>query len=268
VRVSLPNKFASAGFEMLDQLIDAKFLYPLVIVLLVGAAELGSWISWRHYGKSARSEDLQTLAISTLGLLALILAFTLSHALSRYEDRRALVVEEANAIGSTAHLALMLPTQAQGPILGLLRDYVAVRIGLGVPHDPAKLERDVAKSRDLLTRLWQQAAAVSEPQSLPANRFINSLDEMNKIQERRLHALRYHVPNAFVLMLLAVAMITVGFTGYHSGLTQTRPRLGTLILAVTVAFVIVGLVDLDQPDRGLIREPHQALVDVAKAIQP
>jgi drug/metabolite transporter (DMT)-like permease len=117
-------------------------------------------------------------------------------------------------------------------------------------------------------RLWQQAAAVSEPQSLPANRFINSLDEMNKIQERRLHALRYHVPNAFVLMLLAVAMITVGFTGYHSGLTQTRPRLGTLILAVTVAFVIVGLVDLDQPDRGLIREPHQALVDVAKAIQP
>ena len=74
----------------------------------------------------------------------------------------------------------MLPAQAQVSILSLLREYVAVRIGLGVPYDIAKLERDVAKSKDLLTRLWQQAVAVSEPQSLPANRFINSLDEMTK----------------------------------------------------------------------------------------
>jgi hypothetical protein len=79
------------------------------------------------------------------GLLALLLAFTLSRALSRYEDRRSLVVEEANAITSTAQLASMLPTQAQAQILKLLRDYVAVRIGLGVPYDPAKLERDIAK---------------------------------------------------------------------------------------------------------------------------
>ena len=109
---------------------------------------------------------------------------------------------------------------------------------------------------------------MSEPQSLPANRFINSLDEMTKIQERRLHALLYHVPNAVVLMLLGVAMVAVGFTGYHGGLTETRPRLGTLIIAVTVAVVIVGVIDLDQPNRGLIRVPLQSLVDVAKEIQP
>ena len=164
-------------------------------------------------------------------------------------------------------LALMLPAQAQVSILSLLREYVAVRIGLGVPYDIAKLERDVAKSKDLLTRLWQQAVAVSGPQSLPANRFINSLDEMTKFQERRLFALRCHVPNAFVLMLLAVAMVAVGFTGYHAGLTQTRHRLGMLIMAVTVAVVIVGVIDLDQPTRGLIRVPVQSLIDVAKEIQ-
>jgi hypothetical protein len=90
---------------------------------------------------------------------------------------------------------------------------------------------------------------------------------MAKIQERRLYALRYYVPNAFVLMLLGVAMVAVGFIGYHPGLTQTRPRLGTLIMAVTVAIVIVGVVDLDQPSRGLIRAPVQPLVDVAKEIQ-
>jgi hypothetical protein len=247
---------------MLDQLLDATFLYPIVI-----SAEIGGWIARRFHQKIIRSEDLETLTVSTLGLLALLLAFTLSHALSRYEDRRSLVVEEANAIDSTARLSLMLPGQVQVSILSLLREYVTVRIGLGVPYDVAKLERDVAKSKDLLTRLWQQAVAVSEPQSLPANRFINSLDEMTKIQERRLFALRYHVPNAFVLMLLAVAIVAIGFTGYHAGLTETRPRLGMLIMAVTVAVVIVGVIDLDQPTRGLIRVPVQSLIDVAKEIQ-
>jgi hypothetical protein len=252
---------------MLDQMLDAKFLYPIVIILFLGSVELGGWSGRRFHRNKIRSEDLETLTVSTLGLLALLLAFTLSHALSRYEDRRSLVVEEANAIDSTAHLASMLPAPAQAAILSLLRDYVAVRIGLGIPYDPGKLERDVAKSKDLLTRLWRQAVAVSEPQSLPANRFINSLDEMTKIQERRLSALRYHVPDAVVLMLLGVAMVAVGFTGYHAGLTETRPRLGTLIMAVMIAVVIVGVIDLDQPARGLIRVPNQSLVDVAKDIQ-
>jgi hypothetical protein len=71
--------------------------------------------------------------------------------------------------------------------------------------------------QDLLARLWQQAVTVSDPQSLPANRFINSLNEMTKIQEKRLAALRYHVPNAVVLMLLAVAMVAVGSLGITLG---------------------------------------------------
>ena len=140
---------------MLDQVLDATFLYPLVIALFLGAAELGGWIGRRFHRKTVRSEDLETLTVSILGLLALLLAFTLSHALSRYEDRRSLVVDEANAAGSTAHFASMLPTQARGPILSLLREYVAVRIGLGVPYDPAKLQRDIERSMDLLKQLWQ-----------------------------------------------------------------------------------------------------------------
>jgi hypothetical protein len=253
---------------MLDQVLDATLLYPLVIALFVGAVELGGWIGRRLQRKKIKSEDLETATVSTLGLLALLLAFTLSHALSRYEDRRSLVVEEANAIGSTAHFASMLPKQAQAPILSLLRDYIAVRISLGVPYDPVKLDRDIAKSRDLLTRLWQQATAAAEPQTLAANRFINALDEMTKIQEKRLHAMLYHVPTAVVLMLLSVAMVAIGFIGYQVGLTETKPRLGTLIMAVTVAVVIVGVIDLDQPARGLIRVPVQSLVDVAQEIQP
>ena len=91
---------------------------------------------------------------------------------------------------------------------------------------------------------------------------------MTKTQERRVISLRYHVPNAVVLILLGIAMVAIGLTGYHAGLTQTRPHMATLIVAATVAVVIVLVIDLDQPARGLIRVPTQALVDVAKGIQP
>jgi hypothetical protein len=254
--------------EILDQLVNATFLYPLVIVLFVGSAEFGASVGRRARGRADRAEDLGTLTVSSLGLLALLLAFALSHALSRYEDRRDLVLEEANAIESTADLAAMLPSQAQAPILNLLHDYAVVRIGLGVPYDPAKFARDVAKSVDLLHQLWRQAAAVSEPQSLPANRFINSLDEMTKLQERRLQSLRYHVPNEALLILVAVALVAIWFTGYQAGLTETKLRLHNLAMAGTLGVVIVLVVDLDQPARGLIQVPVTALVGVAKQIQP
>jgi hypothetical protein len=251
---------------MLDQLINATFLYPLVIILFMAATELGWRTGRRIRGKSNRAEDVGTLTVSALGLLALLLAFGLSHALSRFETRRDLVLEEANAIESTAHLALMLPQQAQEPILANLRDYVTVRIGLGIPYNPAKLERDFERSTDLLSDMWREAATVSEPQSLPAHRFILALDEMTKVQERRITAHRYHVPDAAFLMLIGVAMVAMTFTGYQAGLTQTRLRAANLIMATTVAVVTVLVVDLDQPARGLIKVPNQPLIEVAKNI--
>jgi hypothetical protein len=261
---------AKGGQAVLDQLLDAKVLYPAVIIAFAGAAELGAWGGRYLRGSENKGEDVGTLAGSALGLLALLLAFSFSLALSRYEARRALVLDEANAIGSTANFALMLPETAKGPVLSMLRDYAAVRIGLGVPYDPAKLERDVAKSLDLQAKLWQQAVRVSTttPQSLAASQFAASLDEMNKVHERRLMALRYHIPNAVIIMLFAVAIVAMVFTGYQVGLLETRLREASLIMAVTVGVVIVMVVDLDQPARGLIEVSPQALVDIVQGIPP
>ena len=253
--------------EMLDQLITASILYPLVSLLFMGSTEIGTWLGLRFRAKTISPEGMATWTVSTLGLLALLLAFSLSHALSRYETRRDLVLEEANAIGSTADFALMLPEEAQRPILDMLRDYAAVRIGLGIPYDPAKLERDAARSTDLLAGLWRAAVAVSDPRSLSAHRFTNALDEMTKIQEKRLSAHRYHVPDIAVVVLLGVALIALGFTGYQAGLSGTRLRAANLIMAGMIAVVTVLVIDLDQPARGLVKVPTQPLAEVAKRIQ-
>jgi hypothetical protein len=243
-------------------------LFLATVIVIAGAAELGAWLGRRVRASENDSTDIGTLTGAALGLLALLLAFSFSLALSRYDARRTLVLEEANAIGSTANFALMLPEPARKPIVKMLRDYTEVRIGLGVPYDPAKLQRDIALSLQLQAALWQQAVAVSAaaPQSLAAYRFIGSLNEINNIHESRLTALRYHVPGAVMLMLIGVAMVAMGFTGYQVGARETRGRVATLLMSLTVTVVIMLVVDLDRPARGLIQVPVQPLVDAAQGI--
>jgi hypothetical protein len=245
-------------------------LFAAAIILIAGAGQFGNWIGLRSHRAGTVETDAGTLAAAALGLLALLIAFSFSIALSRYDARRDMVLEEANAIGSTANFALMLPHQAQRPILSLLRDYAAVRVGLGVPYDPRKMEKDIARSLTLQARLWQQTVAVTAaaPQSLPSYRFVASLNEMNNIHERRLTALRNHIPVAVVLMLIGTAMVAMGFMGYHAGVTGAFRLLGSLLMSCTIAALIMLIVDLDRPYRGLIQVSVQPLVDAAHGIGP
>jgi hypothetical protein len=95
---------------MFEELYDSNLavLCIAAFILIAGAAELGSWIGRRSAGAANGGADIGTLTGAALGLLALLLAFSFSLALSRYETRRSQVLEEANAIGSTANFALML----------------------------------------------------------------------------------------------------------------------------------------------------------------
>ena len=241
-------------------------LYPATVVLIAGASVIGDWLGRRSRGNTG--SEFGTLTGAALGLLAPLLALTFSIAVSRYDSRRGVVLEEANAIGSTANYALMLPQRVQAPILGLLRDYTAVQIGLGVPYGTAKLEGDIDKSADLLDRLWQQAVAVTAeaPQSLPAYRFVASLNEVNNIDEKRLVALRYHVPAAVMVMLIGISMVAMGFTGYHAAFSRGGRRIAVLLMSVTVSVLIMLVIDLDRPERGLIEVPVQPLIDAARGI--
>jgi hypothetical protein len=257
---------------ILDQLyqLNLAILYPVIIIVIASAGELGHFVGLRLRRLDPERPDLGTLAGAALGLLALLLAFSFSMSLARFDARRTMVLEEANAISSTANFALMLPKPANGSILALLRDYTAVRINLGTPFDPQRVERDIGRSLDLQAQLWQQAVAVTEatPQSLPAYRFVASLNEMNNIHERRVTALRYHLPVPIVLMLMAVAVVAMVFAGYNAGVAGARRLLPHLIMSVTVAVLIVLVIDLDSPNHGLIQVPVQALVDTAQGIPP
>ena len=108
------------------------------------------------------------------------------------------------------------------------------------------MEHDVARSLALQSQLWQHAVAITQeaPQSLPAYRFVASLNEMNNIHERRLTALRNHVPPEVMIILIVVSMVAMGFTGYHAGVVGAHRRIINLIMSVSVAVLIMLVVDL------------------------
>jgi hypothetical protein len=90
---------------------------------------------------------------------------------------------------------------------------------------------------------------------------------MNNIHERRLVALRSHVPGEVMFMLIGVAVVAMGITGFYGGLTRGW-RVATAIMSIMLGVVLMIVVDLDRPTSGLIKVPFQALVDVAQAIAP
>jgi hypothetical protein len=242
-------------------------LYPLAALIIVAVAALGIWL-----GKLFNTEatELGTFTGAALGLLALLLGFSFSLALARFDARSDWVLEEANAISSTANFALMLPKQSQPQILSLLREYVVIRRNLGIPFDPVKMDNDIARSVEIQSALWSQAVKLSDsdPYSLPLHRFISSLNEMNNVHERRLTAVRYHVPSAVTFILLAGAMIVIGFTGYHVEVSHARRRGALMMMSLLVGAVIMLIVDLDRPTRGLIKVPVMALDDAVQGMPP
>lgn len=241
----------------------------LLFVLLVFASEFGTWLGQRSRARG-EDRDASSMATAALGLLALLIAFSYSMAVARYDLRRQVVLEEANAIGSTVNFALMLPDADRAPIVDDLRRYTELRLALGAPYAPNRLEDDIALSSKLQGGLWTKAVAVSRaaPDGLPGYRFIMSLNEMNNVGEKRITALRNHVPVVILLMLAGTAGVALGFAGYSAGAAGIRRRVGMAVMSLLVAMLISLTQDLQRPDRGTVEVSTQPLRDALAAIPP
>src|SRR5262252_866484 len=136
----------------------ALFIVILLVVLL--SVEFGYRLG--KYRRSRREEEkeapLGTLVGATLGLLAFILAFTFGLAAQRFDARRQVLLDEANAIGTTYLRAGILPERGE-QIRTLLRDYVAARLEA---VQPGKLAEGIRRSEDIQQQAWAQADAVAE----------------------------------------------------------------------------------------------------------
>ena len=243
----------------------ALFIFILLVVLL--SVEFGYRLG--KYRRSRREEEkeapLGTMVGATLGLFAFILAFTFGLAANRFDTRRQLLLDEANAIGTTYLRAGMLPEGGQ-QIRDLLRDYVAARLEA---VRPGKLTEGMRRSEEFQQKLWTEAETVGNknPNSIVVGLFVQSLNQMIDLHAARLQAaVRSRIPGAIWLGLFAVAALSLATMGYHAGLSGTRRSLAILAVAVTFAVVIELIADLDRPQEGVLRVSQQALLDVQRSM--
>jgi len=247
--------------------------YPLLVIFLIGLAAIlvVSEIGWQLgiRTKDGGGSNITTLESAMLGLLALMLAFTFSMALSRFEARRDALLNEANAIGTTALRARLLPEPHRSETLKLLREYVKIRLDI-VQTGTSLAERMmiVDRSNALQEALWQQTKAIASKDKgfIPTGLFIASLNEMIDDQGKRLSALRNRVPNSVLITLIAIAAVAGAFAGYASALDARRTRLPVYLMGLLISVVIFLIIDLDRPSAGFITNNQQPMIDVSASI--
>jgi hypothetical protein len=238
-----------------------------LFAVLIGALEVG-----RRLGRRARAtidETMKAQANSLLGaiigLLALLLAFTLSSAISRYEARKQVIVDEANAIGTTYLRAKLLPASYADDAANLLRQYVAVQLDLyNAGYDQARLQAVSQQTTQLQRQLWSIAQTVSaqDNRSIPTGLFIETLNDTIDLDAKRAAAFQNRVPGAVLWLLFGVAAATMGLVGYTDGLGNHRHLFGVAVLILLLVAVIWVTIDLDLPQYGLIRVNQQSMLNL------
>ncbi|HUZ65813.1 MAG TPA: hypothetical protein VMU82_19085 [Acetobacteraceae bacterium] len=240
-------------------ILDQPFLIVLIAAALLGAATvLGQFCAARD-PVAGGENPLAPIQGATLGLAGLLIAFSFSMALHRYEQRRTLVVEKANAIGTTALRASLLPAPFGDAATPLLRRYVAVRLAyFAAGTAPAAIAAAEAGAARLQGRLWQLAehAAGPAPNAITAS-FVRSLNQMIDLEAERDAARRNRLPPVVWAGLLVVTLGASFFTG--SSLRGRHPlALATLPLILALVLGMIG--ELDTPRGGLVQISQHSMV--------
>jgi hypothetical protein len=236
-----------------------------------------AWVSERIGWRFRREETDSALSVitstqaATLGVFAILIGFSFSLATNLFEQRRELLLDDANAIGTAELRARLLPQPYSEEAQKLLREYLAVRLSFHLSSDDdATFERAIEASTRLHEDLWRQAMGASalQPLSVPIGLFVQSLNELIDLHAKNVDALRFHVPASSILLLYAVAFAGLGLIGYEIGLTSVKRSFPTAVVAVLLAGIIVVVVDLDRPRRGLITLSVQPLLDLEASLGP
>jgi hypothetical protein len=224
---------------------------------VLGAA-LGRYLR-RH--TDVLREPIGVLQAALLGLVGLILAFGLSLAVGRYEARRAAVVAEANAIGTTYLRAQLIAEPGRSESLDLLRRYtdLSLRLSHEVPNS-ASMMRTTAQQSILQRRLWRLAgqAIGAAPTASAPRLYVDTLNDMIDQETVRVAALNNRVPGAVLGLEVIGAAVVVGLLALYLAVLG-RGLLAAIVAAGLVTLLLLVTFDLDRPTRGLIKVPDTPL---------
>lgn len=251
-------------------------------VLIIGAlflAMLGLQATGRQLAERHRRSDpdghgagYSAVEGAVFGLLALFLAFTFSGAGARFDERRHLIVDEANAIG-TAWLRIdLLPDDAQPEVRDLFRQYLDARLETyRLVPDMLAADAALARSQALQHRIWSKSVAAGRAsgQIAPFTVLLPALNVMIDITTTRTAVTRFHPPLAVFVLLSILALVGSIFVGYSMAGRKTRSLVHTFGFATLMVLTLYLIVDFEYPRLGLIRvdAADQVLVDLRRSME-
>ena len=244
----------------------------LLLAFLLAAAEVGYRIGLRRQSKTGESADSQIGAIQSamLGLLGLLLGFTIATSISRYDGRKQALVHEANAIGTAALRARLLPGPEKVQAVNLIRQYVDDRLQSSLQSwNPELREKLDQKAAQIHEQLWLLATSVAkkEPQNFTTGLFIQAVNELIDAKGTRDASFDNHVPETVLVLLFCAAILTVGKVGYANGIANHRAAVVTGMMIVVIAMTIFVIVDLDRPRLGLIKISQKSMIELKNSIE-
>jgi hypothetical protein len=251
--------------------ISEILLFVLAVALFFASAEIGFRFGRRTTAaiSSEAHSHVATIEAALLGLLALLLGFAFAMAMSRYDMRRQLVLEEANDIQTTALRVGLLADKFRAPNYKLLVEYVDSRIEyFKAGADRGLSEKALSRTGRLQEELWKIAvAAVREDADMVrSGLYIQSLNGVIDDHTKRVTAMNNHVPEAILGLLFFVGAFTLAVTGYSSGLKNARLTVLRFILIIVAAATLMVIVDLDRPRRGFIKVGETSLLQVQESL--
>jgi hypothetical protein len=234
---------------------DSNFVAIGVAVLVFIVAEAAARIGRRRALASAGGSRFGILQSTAFALVSLMLGFSFSSVSARFDGRRDILVRETNAIGSTVLLTDVLDSSTAPVMRGYLRTYVDVRTAYLSAVDPQQRAESGKQSELLQAKMWDLTMAASRryPRSTTLPLFIAALNESIDASHSQKVALSGSLPEFILFILVIIIIIAVAFLGLGFSAGERPGIFAMALFATMIGLVFAAILDLNQPERSLIR---------------
>src|SRR5271156_2966579 len=248
--------------------------YPIIffavslVVLWVAA-----WIGARVRARKQRDlpedlrQDFSVLLAASLTLLGLIIGFSFSMATTRYDQRKNLEEEEANAIGTEYLRADLLPPSDAARVRTLLKQYTDLRIRFYGARDQAELRQINDQTGQLQNQLWAAASGPASAQPTPVRALaVSGMNDVINSQGYTQAAWWNRIPGSAWGLMATIAICSSLLVGYGVRRTEAKDFLFLVLpLVVSISFFLIA--DIDSPRKGIIRVHPRNLESLSQSLQ-
>lgn len=246
--------------------IPIGLLFAAVVLGVLASVHVGFRLA-QASGRAGKEKEspVSGISASMLGLLAFILAFTFGIVTDRYDARKQLVWQEANAISTAFLRSDILSEVPRQRAAELFTRYVGLLIEAAQSRDLGRVAEAINASAGIQDELWRTAMQHirENPGSPMAALYAQALNEVFDLQSVRVAVgVQARIASGIWLVLAALIVLAMTGLGYQTAIAGSRPSWVTLVLALSFALVIALIVSLDRPQSGFITVSQQPLIDL------